>query len=562
MQQMRLPPINALQLATAKDFRGGLNTFDTPLNLASRYVTQCTNLYPDNNGRLRIRYGTTPFADLTLSIDNIVGMEYYAGAIIVVGANGVIVSIDATGTATVRWNNTIAALLPGAPTGWSTGLVFASFTQFSGQLIICNGVDKPVSMDELYAVTYVQDPGTGSNANVPRAKYCTTHDRHLIFAVTPTDTFTIFVSSIGTTTFYGDPTPATGVNAFNYNTAVHIDRGVPIITGLVSYRDRLIITFQENVVIFNINDVDPTTNLSSVTAIDAISSHGGISHKTLIPLGDDLLISDTVGVSSIRRSTISNDITPTRISTLISTDIQKSLAKLTNTELANHVYAVHDRVAQHVLLFIPTNTGVTVETPNDVYVYCYDKATRFGAWTRFASMPYRAACRSTEGRIFFGTGDKVVYYHNDYEPIYGDFTTYSQQAWDDATMWSDGTGWIDITLLTPTPTMFSFILPWTDFKHPLRNKASKYVSVLAEGDATFDLSMSIDEFTAPSMSMKFFVSAEPTTYKGIANPTKNAQMYAFTNLFHKMRVSLEGQTINNFELISISMYYMLGAYRR
>ena len=560
MRKIKLPAVDKLQAAVARDFRGGLNTFDSPLNLNSKYVTDVSNLYPDSNGKLSLRYGTSPFADVledqaaTAAIDEIVGMEYYAGSIVVVGANGNIVTIDAAGVVDLRWSTAIAALLPGTPAAWTNPITHASFTQFAGQLIICNGVDKPVTMDELYAVTYVQDPVSGANTNTPRAKYCTTHDGHLVMAVTPTDTYTVYVSGQGVTSF----DPDAGTNGANMDTSIYIDRGVPVITGLATYRDRLVVTYQET--ILAIKFILPTSAPVEFDVTDIVSGYGAVSHKAITVIGDDMLMLDTSGIISIKRTALGTDFIPEPASSLINTDVQVALARFSNTQLTEYVFSIHDRIAHQILFFIPVVDAVTATTQNEVFVYCYDKSQRFRAWTRYADMPYRAACRTTEGRIFYGAGTAVRYYHNAYEPRYTDVGTIAQQNWDDGDAWDDGTGWEEG--YTETPIAFSMSMPWADFKQPLNLKYSKYLSTFSEGSGTYTVDMYVDEFPDPSLSMLFTQDGIPhgATYDN--RPPNNEQLYAWPQKFIRMRFRISGSASEAFSLIAVGILYLTGSVRR
>ena len=560
MRKIKLPAVDKLQAAVARDFRGGLNTFDSPLNLNSKYVTDVSNLYPDSNGKLSLRYGTSPFADVledqaaTAAIDEIVGMEYYAGAIVIVGANGNIVTVDAAGVVDLRWSTAIAALLPGTPAGWTNPITYASFTQFAGQLIICNGVDKPVTMDELYAVTYVQDPVSGTNTNTPRAKYCTTHDGHLVMAVTPTDTYTVYVSGQGVTSF----DPDAGTNGANMDTSIYIDRGVPVITGLATYRDRLVVTYQET--ILAIKFILPTSAPVEFDVTDIVSGYGAVSHKAITVIGDDMLLLDTSGIISIKRTALGTDFIPEPASSLINTDVQVALARFSNTQLTEYVFSIHDRIAHQILFFIPVVDAVTATTQNEVFVYCYDKSQRFRAWTRYADMPYRAACRTTEGRIFYGAGTAVRYYHNAYEPRYTDVGTIAQQNWDDGDAWDDGTGWEEG--YTETPISFSMSMPWADFKQPLNVKYSKYLSTFSEGNGTYTVDMYVDEFPDPSLSMLFTQDGPPhgATYDN--RPPNNEQLYAWPQKFIRMRFRISGSASEAFSLIAVGILYLTGSVRR
>lgn len=557
MQADRITPVKALESVIARDFRGGLNTVDSELNLNSKYYVQVKNLYPDSNGRLHLRYGTSPFADVSVddasdpAIDEVVGMEYYAGAIIVVGANGVVVSVDASGVVTQIFNTTIAAALPGAPAGWSTTLTYASFTQFAGQLIVCNGVDKPISIDETYTVTYLQDPATGSNANVPIAKYCTTHNNHLVLAVTPTDTYTVYIAGTGTTTFVGDPPPN---NAANIDLSTYVDRGVPIITGLTGYRDRLIVTFQE--VVLAVSITVPTSGSLIPTVTDILQDHGSVSHKAIVPLGDNMLFMDAVGVATMRRSALSSDMSLQHVDGLIATEVQKSLARLSNSQIADYVYAIHDRIAKQVLFMIPKVDAITATTPNDIYVYCYDQAQKWSAWTMYDDMVYRAACRSTEGRIFFGAGTSIRYYHNAYEPQFTDVGDFVEQAWDDGDFWDDGTGWHDPSLMEASPIAFTLKLPNTDFKRPMHSKLSKYISMLTEGTATFTLSMYTDKFTTAPLTMDFTATDGAVPTSSSNRTVDHEQLYAWTQKFVRMQLVIDGVASNEFNIVAIGMLYL------
>lgn len=539
-----------LQTAVAKDFRGGLNTLDSPLNLSTKYLIGARNVYPDSNGRLRVRYGYSVFTDTSAVLDEIIGTEYYAGAIIAVGANGKIVSVTADGVVT----ESVLA------TPWSTDLTYASFTQFAGQLIICNGVDKPVTMDETYAVDYVEDPGTSSNTNVPRAKYCTTHNGHLILAVTPDDTYTLYISSKGVTSFEGDP--GADVNAINVDTSIYVDRGVPIITGLSGYRDRLIVTFQETLLAMQLGAVDATTGQITVNITDSVANHGSISHKAIVSIGAEMLMPDGAGIASIKREILGTDFLPTRISSLINSDVQKALTRFSSNALSLYVFAIHDRLAQQVLFFIPKIDTVTSTTDNDVFVYCYDRTQKLSAWTRFDGLPFRSGHRTTDGRIFLAAGTTLYYYRNAYEPLYTDGVVYNDQDWDDGDPWDDGTGWVEPTLVTATPIEWSFDLPWTEFNQPLMVKATRFLHLTAEGESTINVGMYTDRFPNPLLSITFISTDTPFNSSVGFRPATNDHQYVWNASFIRMRLSLSGSANSTFSIVAIGVQYLTGSIRR
>ena len=373
-------------------------------------------------------------------------------------------------------------------------------------------------------------------------------------AVTPTDTYTVYVSGQGVTSF----DPDAGTNGANMDTSIYIDRGVPVITGLATYRDRLVVTYQET--ILAIKFILPTSAPVEFDVTDIVSGYGAVSHKAITVIGDDMLMLDTSGIISIKRTALGTDFIPEPASSLINTDVQVALARFSNTQLTEYVFSIHDRIAHQILFFIPVVDAVTATTQNEVFVYCYDKSQRFRAWTRYADMPYRAACRTTEGRIFYGAGTAVRYYHNAYEPRYTDVGTIAQQNWDDGDAWDDGTGWEEG--YTETPISFSMSMPWADFKQPLNVKYSKYLSTFSEGNGTYTVDMYVDEFPDPSLSMLFTQDGPPhgATYDN--RPPNNEQLYAWPQKFIRMRFRISGSASEAFSLIAVGILYLTGSVRR
>lgn len=773
-KRMPLRPTDKLLTAIARTFKGGLDTYDPPLNLSSQFVTESTNVYPDANGTLRVRFGTSRFADLSLVGDEIIAMEYYINALICVFRNGNIASVDSVGVATLRWDTAIAATRPSAPAGWSQNINFASFAQFGGKLIICNGVDKPLIVDSTLTVNYLADVGTGSNVNVPRAKYVITHNNYLVMAVTPTESTKLYITNKGTSgTFVGDPAPN---DAVNFETSTYVSRGYPEITGLGSFRDKLIVTYAETILPVTLGTYDGTTHVPS--AADGIDNFGSVSHKCIVPMGDDILFLDKVGIASVQRALISATMTPTRESLLVSRDLQAAMVKFSAADLSNALFAINDRIASQVLFFIPkvaatdtvvsatvvtldpatvpvnvtlsegnlrgtrnastpagvaratlaysnskkyfqidcttlstsnsfvglctagatrtnilnnitdgvgvsfngslyanginlalslgamtgkllevavdftarkvwfrraeadgtlpgnwnntaghnpsTDTGgisiptltsvplyaffspsgasgadsvkfnfgataflgsglptsytkydlddvgytrhaVPADAANYVYVFCVDKSQRFRAMTLFDAMPYRCGARSGDGRIFFGNGTVIHYYRNQYEPLYLDDAIPGSQAWSDATLWDDGTGWagegVELTY-TGSPIAYAVSTPWTDHKEPEKVKASRYLHCMMDGDGVVNIDMYTDRFEQKQLSMSFVQSTYPGSSQSLTKPLNNDGLYAWNANYTRARLRVHGTATEALSLLSVGLLYLLGGYRR
>jgi len=545
-----------MRISVARNFKGGWNTYDTELGLSPQFLPVLDNMYPDANGILRVRFGTSRVADMSAHITKAVGCTYYNGRIIVVDASGRIVTVSGSGTVTLVWSSAIAAALPGSPAGWSSGLTFASFTQFNGELIICNGVDKPLLMTAAHAVRYLQDLGTGSNINTPRAKYCATFNNYLILAVTPTDKTTLYISNKNTSgTFFGDPAPN---DAVNFNTATYITDGPLRIRGLFTFRDRLMVMYSSATLACLLGNYEGSPAVHVPRVDDTIESHGGAGHNVAAVLGDDALLMDTTGISSLQRALITNSISPQRESTLISADVQSALAPYSAATLEDEAFAVHDRMTQHVLFFAPRGT----DPFNKVFAYCYDRGSRFKAWALFNNMRFQCGCRSEEGRVFLVDGTTLYYYRNNSEPLFQDYSVPGEQPFSDGTFFSDGTGWTDSTIFVGTPIAYDVRTVMSDLRIPGSIKRSMYLEIMAEGNSSYTVSMFTDRNSVtPSLTAQFTNTAEPTRSNNLAlRPTNNMLLYAWPARFRYAQYRVQGTTTEDFRLIGMKLHYQPGGH--
>lgn len=546
-----------MRISVARNFKGGLNTYDSQLGLSPQYLPVLDNLYPDTNGVLRVRFGTTRFADMSAHVTTAIGCTYFNGRVVVVDASGKIVTISGNGTVTLVWSTAIAALLPGSPAGWSTGLTFASFTQFNGELIICNGVDKPLLMTATHSVRYLQDLGTGSNVNTPRAKYCATYNNYLILAVTPTDKTTLYISNKGTSgTFVGDPAPN---DAVNFNTGTYITDGPLQIKGLFTFRDRLMVMYGTATLACLLGEysASPVHHIPRID--DTIESHGGVGHNAVAVLGDDALLMDTTGVSSLQRALITNSISPQRESTLVSADMQRALAPYSEVTLENQTFAVHDRLTQQVLFFLPRGA----HTFNPVFTYCYDRSSRFKAWTVFSGMRYQCGCRSQEGRIFLVDGSMLYYYRNNNEPFFQDYAVATgTQPFSDGTTFTDGTLWASAAAYSGTAITYDMRTVMSDLRLPGSIKRSQYIELLVEGNSTYTVSMYQDRNTdAPALTAQFVNTADPSKVNALTyRPSNNMLLYAWPARFRFAQYRINGSTLTDFRIIGIKLHYTPGGH--
>ncbi len=552
-----IPSSNRMQQATAKDFSGGLNTTDSPLNLSSKYCVDLRNMYPESNGRLQLRYGTTLFATLATG-QEVVNMEYYSGVIVVVCASGNIYTINDAGTVTQRTYSP----------AWTSPVGEVNFSQFGGKLIICNGVDLPLQMDATYTVDYLVDAGTGLNTFVPRAKFMVTHNNYNVAGGILNSETLISISSKGTDgTFAGAPAPNDGVTL---DLASYINTGSPNITGLASFRDTLIVTFEQVIVSIKLGTYDSSNNHVPEVR-DIIENVGAISHRSIVPLGDDILFQDLAGVSSVKRALITATLSPVRESSLIADRMNSATASIPLATLAKTTFAVHDRIASQVLFFVPKASPVTSSTDNTVFVYNFNVGERYRSFTIYDQLAYRCGCRSQENRLFLASGNGVYRYQSRFEPSYGDMRLNTLNS-------------------SATPTPFRLETPWTDLRDPINAKLSKYLQIIAEGSAQFTVDMYVDrQSAAPDLSMEFYASDMPNTslqtlwnwtdgtdlwtWTGdtglwsdgpaiVSRPAISEQLYAWPTKFKRAKFVIHGSATTRLGLVAITLMYHSASIRR
>jgi hypothetical protein len=281
---------------------------------------------------------------------------YFQDFAVVVDSYGELLKVSSVGGMTRIWDDTIAAGLSGAPEAWRTSIAFASADVFAGDLIVCNGIDKPliVNFDAAIPVTYLSDLGTGSNTNVPICRYVCATANYVIMTGDPSNPDRIYVSNYRTSgTWYGDADP---------NDGTYLDLGevtpsfTQTIKGLVRFRDKVLAIFDDSIcvgVLGIYNDAgDHIPDFS-----DTIEQHGALSHRSVQTLGNDVLMCDDVGVPSVARALFTGSIRPERASQLIDPDIQDKLLRLQVGTTEDNIFSVYNKTEGQYMLFIPNHDG-------------------------------------------------------------------------------------------------------------------------------------------------------------------------------------------------------------
>lgn len=589
----------ALKQTTARDFSGGLNVVDSEFNLASKYAVISKNVVFNDNGDIQVRWGTRQLAFLGLldgvaTSGRVVAMEYYFTYLIVVMSSGYIYRVSADGSYGVVWSPTIASTLPNTPNGW--GITnSATFTQYLGQLIVANGTDKPIVIDNALNAQYLQDLGTGTNINTPIAKYVITHNNYVVMAGDPNAPGRLYISNAGTSgTWVGDPLPN---DAITFDVDKYAPDSIGEITGLCSYRDRLLVFFTEYVVSIQLGSYSSATPPVHTPKVDdVIDAVGAVAHRSIVNLGDRILFLDYTGVSQLKAKTLTQQLSPDRMSMLIDPIMSRALGNTSRATLQQRCFAVYDKRENRILWFIPTNEDVSASQP--MTVLCASLLGNKIAWSQFTNWQFRAGAVSTEGRVFLGSDRQVFRYGSRNEPVLTDYENLSGQfpfasrpgTADD---YSDG-----YVYGTYCPSSYGAVgidfeheLPWNALGDRTLWKSMHYLTMDTEGSSKFTLSLFVDDLKKRSESVgsgwsdsSLFTDGSgwsPTTYTPYATmefyggdrgshnvgdaplssgyrPTDSMNLYAMYARFRFFKMSISGTSYSHLRIVGISIYHAVG----
>lgn len=553
-------PQSNLQTTTVRSFEGGLNVTDTDLNMSPKYARILDNVERQTDGSLAIRPGTVLFSnELWDAGSDIINHTYFNADIIAVQESGAWTKMDGTGAGT---NMELVAAPPGSRP-WTSPTEYTSFTIFNSDLVGCNGVDKPIivkgrSSDPNYMeAQFLVDEATGSNVNTPIGKYVVAHGQYTIIAGVSTDPSTIFISARGTSgTYVGDPLPN---DAVNVDLGPRVSLGSSTITGLVAYRDKLLVTFERGVLPLNLGVYTGTPAVHTPTDDGFIEEFGCLCHRSLVSVGDDTFFNDNIGVNSINRVNVFNTLRPIRASHLVDPLTTDAIQPLSQDQIQRYMFAVYDLRNFRYMLFVPVFDELGVIQETVCYSYTNIPTLKIQAWARLRGWKWQSACRTALQNIIFSRGDKLYAY---------DFDTDNQRV--------DRRNDPDVNGGLGEDIMFDWEMPWTDLKHRMLIKYVRYLGLDTTGTSRFTVRAYVDNIyqyhgvDSPMLTMQF-VGGSSAGYGdspygdspyGGGRRTSEERLYAFTTKFKLLKLRFSGSARLPLRFISVSLAYLQGSIRR
>ena len=567
-----------LRTTTVRSFEGGLNVADTDLNMAPKFARVLDNLERNLDGTLSLRPGTRLRATIAVDASGILNITYFAGFVIAVQASGRITRTDGAGVVTTM------PLVAGVVFWPANTFSNVNFTVFNSSLILVNGVHKPLIIGGrpdapgYLVVDTLHDLHDLNITFVPISKFVATHGRYLVHAnlpasplnTTPNDVksrpSSIVISARDTSGTYPGNTGLTN-DAVELDLGPRVSLGDASITGIVSYRDKLIVTFERGVLPMTLGVYTTTGTAQVHTPSDDgfIGESGCLTHRSLANVGDDTYFCDNVGVDTLSRVSLLNTLRPHRVSYLVDVLITRALTALSADEIQRLVFAVYDLRNSRYMLFIPTvdrANGTVTETV--CYSYTNIPQLQVTAWARLRGWIWHCACRTDLKNIIFATGNNLYSYEFDDTVNNADFMG-------NTTINPDGTG---------LPINFDWELPWADFDRRLNSKTIRYLHTDTQGAGQYTVSayadnirLADDQITdTPQLTMDFdggdVVGYGRDGYgkayggSNIGRPTNEERMYSFPMKCNLMKLRFTGASKKPLRFVSISIMYMRGSVRR
>jgi len=570
----------SLRTSTVRSFEGGLNVADTDLNMSPKFARVLDNLERNLDGTLSVRPGTRLRAVVAPGgdVSDIVNCTYFAGYVITVQKSGRVARTDGAGVTTEM------ARVAGVPIWTANSFTNVNFTVFNSDLILVNGVQKPyiiggrADAPGYLTQDLLHDLATGGlgNTNTPISKYVVTHGRYVVHgwlppqgAVAPFNTrsrpSTIVISARDTSgTYPGDPGGT--------NDSVEIDLGPRVslgdaaITGLVSYRDKLIVTFERGVLPMTLGIYTTTGTAQVHTPSDDgfIGESGCLTHRSLVNVGDDTYFCDNIGVDTLSRVSLLNTLRPHRVSYLVDVLITRALTALSANQIQQFVFAIYDLRNSRYMLFIPVMNASGVPTETLCFSYTNIPQLSVTAWARLRGWNWSCACRTELKNVIFARENKLYSYEFD-------------DTVNNADLMGDPTAAAD---LSGVPVAFDWELPWADFDRRLNSKTIKYLHTDTQGTGDYTANayadnVRVDEtgiVDTPLLSMDFDggsvvgygLDGYGQAYGGsnVGRSTNEERLYAFPMKCNLLKLRFTGETKKPLRFVSISILYTRGSVRR
>ena len=325
----------------------GLNTQDSPLDLAAGFALVATNCIIDRYGRIGSRKGWTK---VNASSGN---LGSNAPAVI-----HELVQTDGTLTVLFAGNNKIFKLSGTTVTEltYGGGGSAPTITASNWSCASLNGITyffqtghDPIIYDPAVSTTTYRrvTEKTGYVGTVPSGNIVISAYGRLWVADTATDNTTVYFSDLLAGYVWSTGT------AGSLNTNLVWPNGADNITGLAAHNNFLIIFGQRQILVYS-----GATSPATITLADTVASLGCIARDSIQSTGKDVLFLSNSGVRSFARTIIEKSVPIGDLSKNVRNDLMLSVSG----ETASNIKSVYSETEAFYLLVLPVTKQV----------YCFD----------------------------------------------------------------------------------------------------------------------------------------------------------------------------------------------
>jgi hypothetical protein len=520
---------------------------------------------------------------------DIIELIYFQNKVVIFTSTGEVGTVDSVGLITAIWNNTIASLEVGAPIGWTTTATIST-TEFRNELVVMNGVDKPILIAADHDVGYLQDVATGSNIFTPIGRYCTTADNYVVIAGIAAAPDDIYISAVGTSgTFPGDPNPN---DAISINIAAYTGKTGGEIRGVSSFRNMLVVHFATSSLFVVLGEYDADGN-HKPRILDTIAEQGIISHRTQNVLDQDIVFADERAVYRARRNQLGTAIEQRKVSSRIQNDF---VAAVPTTQADRwKSFSVHNSLEDRIMYFLFDGSNYTI------YTLSFNEELKNRAWSQFTGWQFTSGCSTSKGRVYFGQGQDIFQLGNevfDDEDFLTDFAEEPQTAWVTATHYylgdkvqvgvdqyhclvehDSGAFPTDLTLgkweeWIGDPIILDWEMPWTNMGTRMKKKRISYLMIETAGTADFTFEAYIDKIRYnadggddPALTLEM-VAGDSPGFGGGAQPygggrrTSDERLWGFPLEFKTVKFRVTAAVTKKLKFNSMSFAIGGGTYKR
>ena len=387
----------------------GLNTQDSPLDLASGFALVATNCIIDQSGRIGAREG---FSRINSSSGTL-------------GANDVAVIhelVQADGTLTILFagnnklfkldgSNAVSELTYGGPgtaptitaNNWSIASLDAHTYFFQ------EGHDPLLFEPAVSATTYRRvTEHAGASGTPPSANIVISAYGRLWAADTSTDNVTVFFSDLL------DGYKWTGGTSGSLDINKVWPNGADNITGLAAHNNFLLIFGQRQILVYS-----GATAPATMTLADSVGGIGCIARDSIQQTGKDVLFLSNSGVRSFARTIIEKSLPVGDLSK----NVRNDLMQIVGSEVLKNIKSVYSETKAFYLLTLPSVSEV----------YCFDTrgSLQDGSFrvTRWDSIAPASLLSRRNGDVLIGKNGFVCKYgtYKDHASLYR-FMYYTNHA--------------------------------------------------------------------------------------------------------------------------------------